>query len=238
MKTLRWLLLFVLCIAIPAAFAADVKISALPAASSANTTDEYPANQSGTTNKVTGAQIASLSITNIVTGATGTSGPIETWQTLPGNCATNSTVTMATCMTTNSLAAGTWAFEYFVVFQAASVDAGIRLEIGTTVTFTRFRARALQTVATLSRSNANLSNMAKDGLAVYWWGTRTTSNSNNQVLSMSGVDTVNVDQMAVIEGIFVTTAGSGQLFLSAASELPGSNIQIMADTTLRLRKVL
>lgn len=33
---------------------ADVKISALPAATAANNTDEYPANQAGTTRKVTG----------------------------------------------------------------------------------------------------------------------------------------------------------------------------------------
>ena len=36
---------------------ADVKISALPAASSANTTDELPANQAGTTRKVTVHQL-------------------------------------------------------------------------------------------------------------------------------------------------------------------------------------
>lgn len=39
---------------------ADVKISALPAASSANAADEYPANQAGTTRKVTGTQLAAL----------------------------------------------------------------------------------------------------------------------------------------------------------------------------------
>lgn len=41
---------------------ADVKISALPAASSAATTDEYPANQAGTTRKVTLQQIRDSSI--------------------------------------------------------------------------------------------------------------------------------------------------------------------------------
>lgn len=45
-----------LLLAIPA-FAADVKIGALPAASSAATTDEYAANQSGTTRKITLAQM-------------------------------------------------------------------------------------------------------------------------------------------------------------------------------------
>jgi hypothetical protein len=39
---------------------ADVKISALPAASSALTTDEYPVNQGGVTQKVTGTQIKAL----------------------------------------------------------------------------------------------------------------------------------------------------------------------------------
>lgn len=59
---------------------ADVKISALPAASAGASTQEFPANDSGTTKKVTGAQLLTLVQTgadaftvgsgNIVTDAT------------------------------------------------------------------------------------------------------------------------------------------------------------------------
>lgn len=236
MRTLRALLLLILCVAIPAAFAADVKISALPAASSANTTDEYPANQSGTTNKVTGAQIASLSIANTVTGSTATVGTIETWQTLTSNCATNSTVTMATCMTTNSLAAGTYNFEYHVVYQSAGTGIGIRLEVGTTGLWSRFRA---MTYNVASAAGANLSNMGKQGFSVTANATRSAANSSNQqVLSAGGVDAANSDELAIIQGSFNLISDGAQLFLQAASEAPaGTNIQVRADTVLILRKI-
>lgn len=44
---------------------ADVKISALPAAAAAAATDEYPSNQSGTTRKITNAQIYSFSLASL-----------------------------------------------------------------------------------------------------------------------------------------------------------------------------
>lgn len=236
MTTLRWLLLLVLCVAIPAAFAADVKISALPAATSANTTDEYPANQSGTTNKVTGIMIASLSVANTTSGATATVGTLETWQVLDANCATNSTVTMATCMTTNTLSAGTYDFEYHVVYQSAGTGIGLRLEVGTTGTFSRFRAMGF---GVASASGANLSNMGKQGFSVTSNATRSAANSSNhQVFSGGGVDAANSDELVTVQGSFNLSNANSSLFLQAASEAPaGTNIQVRADTLLILRKL-
>lgn len=243
MILLRWLLALVLCIAIPAAFAADVKISALPAASSANLTDEYPANQSGTTNKVTGDQIASLSITNTVTGSTATAGSIETWQTLTKNCTANTTVTMATCMTTNGVAAGMYHFEYVVVFLTGGTSAGLRLEIGSTNNMNPFHA-VTTVLATSTAANAYSAHMLRNGATDGIWATTASANvTNNQVLSMAGVDTANAHQIAFINGTFQTTT-SGSLFLQAASSRAavgggvGGQIQILATTTLRLRKIM
>jgi hypothetical protein len=237
MTTIRWLVLFVLCLAIPLAFAADVKISALPAASSVSGTDELPTNQSGTTRKVTVTQLATYTITNSTSGATTTAGPVETWQVLTKDCATNATVTMATCMTTNGITAGTWAFEYQVIFQAGGTSNGVRFEIGSTMNMNPFRAQAL-VLATSASSNAVLSTMGKNGFAFGGWATRASANvTNNQVLSIAGVDTANSDEMAIITGSFETTGATGSLFFQSASSRAPVGVTVKADTYLRLLKL-
>jgi hypothetical protein len=285
-KTLRWLLLFLLCLAIPAAFAADVKISALPAASSVSGTDELPANQSGTTRKVTATQIASFITTNLfgplsgatslqtgddfvvsqsgtvkyasasqvssytisnVQGSAQTVGAVETWQTLTKPCAANNTVTMATCMRTNGITAGTWDFEYVVIWLAGGTSAGLRLEIGSTMNMNPFRA--LTTVMATgpvvnTTSVASLSNMGKSGFFMAGWATTASVNvTNTQVLSLNGVDAAGQHEMAIVRGSFVTTTPTtGSLFLSAATDRVagggvGGSVQILDTTTLRLRKI-
>ena len=236
MTTLRWLLLFVLCVAIPAAFAADVKISALPAASVANDTDELPANQSGTTNKVTAAQLATLSITNI-NGATGTAGPRETWQTLNANCAGNKTTTFATCMTTNGLPRGTYRFEYTVLWESNTATTGIKFSVGTPSASDHYAAtwwfNGTGTTALAGTVDQDLN--ATTGAIVGHESVRTNAGALGPV---GDVDTVNVVQLSHIFGIIrITSSANASLYFSAAAETTGG-ITVASDTTLNLRRVL
>lgn len=236
---MKRLLVLLLLLGVSVAHAADVKISALTAASSANMSDEYPANQSGTTRKVTGAQIASLAITNIVTGSSGTLGPLETWQVLDANCTQTTSTTMATCMTTNSLTAGTYDFEYHVIWNGGSTATGLRLEVGTTGIFSRFRAIGWG-AATLTGANSTAvsAQMNKFAFNLGVWATTASSNtSNNQVVSYSGVDTAGAHQMTIVQGSFALSNSSSSLFLQAASETSGRTIQVLQDSVLILRKL-
>ena len=231
----RWLLLFVLCVAIPAAFAADVKISALPAAGGASDADELPANQSGTTRKVTAAQLATLSITNVY-GASGTAGPRETWQTLNDNCAGNKTTTLATCVTTNGLVDGTYRFEYTVVWQSNTTTTGITFMVGTPAGADTFVATWIfpgTGTSAITGSNDQVTG-AVDGQLAGHQSVRTNAGALGPV---AGVDTANANILALIYGVIRITSPTATLYLSAAAETTGG-ITVASGTTLNLRRIL
>ena len=231
----RFLPLVIVLFLVSTAFAADVKISALTAASGANLADEYAANQAGTTRKVTLTQIADKAAITIVTGATVTAGNAETWHTLTANCAQNITTTVATCMTTNTLAAGTWQFEYTIIWQSAATTTGINFQIAAGGTVTRFRAICMHGTTSTGTANGNsdLVNTTNTGQIVEFQATRTSGGSMGPT---AGVDTINADELMFCRGSVVTST-SGDLQLKAASEIAASGITVMADTNLRLRRL-
>lgn len=238
MKSVRWLLFLVLCVAIPAAFAADVKISALPAASSASDSDELPANQSGTTRKVTAAQLATLVVTNIE-GATGTAGPRETWQTLTANCAGNKSSTLATCMTTNGLPKGTYRFEYTVVWESNAATNGIRFAVGTPAAQDRYQASFLYPDQG-SSATSGVGDQLIAAVAGSIFGHQSTRTNGADMGPTSGVDTINSPILSRIYGIIrITSSTDATLYLSAASELNDgtSGITVASETTLNLRRI-
>lgn len=229
-KILVRLCLLGLVLGVPLAFAADVKISALPAATAVADTDEFPANQAGTTRKITLGQ----AVREYVAGASGAAGLTDTTQVLTANCTANTTTTLTTCMTTTGLAVGTWYFEYHVVWQSATTTVGVNFSVDATGTVTRFRAtREYRTTgASAATGVADLVATTLTGQLVEHMSTRT---DNGSLGPNTGVDTVNADQYDVIHGIVVTST-SGDLLLKHASETATST-QVMADTLLFLRKV-
>jgi hypothetical protein len=236
-RALRYLLFLLLCLAIPAAFAADVKISALPAASSANDSDEYPANQAGTTRKVTGAMIASLTTANI-NGASGTIGGRETWQTLNTNCAGNKTATLATCMTTNGLPKGTYRFEYTVIWEQNTATGGIKFAVGTDSAADQFVASWLYpdqgTTAVAGTADQVIAATAG---AIY--GHQSVRTNAGVMGPNVAVDTVNASILSTVYGVIRITkaTGTASLYLSAAFGSAGG-ITVASGTTLNLRRLL
>ena len=137
-------------------------------------------------------------------------------------------------MTTTALPAGTWLFEYHVVWQSATTTVGTNFSVNFAGTVTRYRAtRHYQsTGGTASTGISDGESQTSGGQLVEHMSTR----SNNGSLGPNtGVDTINVDQYDVISGIAVTSS-SGDLTLKHASETATST-QVMADTMLILRKI-
>lgn len=231
MTTLLWrLLLILLVLGVPFAFAADVKISALPAATTVSNNDEFPANQAGTTRKVTIGQAARTRIA----GSSGAAGLTETWQVLTADCAANSTTTLAVCMTTTGLPAGSWLFEYHVGWTSATTTVGANFAVNSTATVTSFVAsRRYNSTGTAAASGVS------DGVAAILTGQlvehMSTRTNNGSMGPNTGVDTANSAEYDIIRGL-VTTTTTGDLELKHASE-NATSTQVRAPTTLILRKI-
>jgi len=279
MKIFRWLLLFVLCVAIPAAFAADVKISALPAGGAVAGANLFAAVQSGTTNRVTADQIATFTIANVtsglatvtpplngtdffvvdqagtvkkvtaddiasltttnINGPTGTAGGRETWQTLNANCAGNKTATLATCMTTNGLPAGTYRFEYTVIWQQNTAAAsGIKFMVGTDSLADTFVASWLYPDQGTSASAGTADQLiAATAGAIY--GHQSVRTNAATMGPNAAADTANANIMSRLIGVIRITkpTGTASLYMAAAIGASGG-ITVASGTTLNLRRVL
>ena len=168
-----------------------------------------------------------------INAASGAAGADLTWQKLSANCAANATTTLAVCMTTTGVGAGTWSFKYKVFYQAAATTTGVDFAVNHTGTVTKFVGSSWLTTS--------------GGSAATALGDQTGSNTANLVEgkmqravntkfgSTLGVDTATADMRVGIEGVIVVSA-TGSLELKHASELAAST-QVMAETVLELQKI-
>lgn len=226
----RWLALLLLVVAIPAAFAADVKISALPAATAVADADEFPANQAGTTRKITLGQ----AVRTRIGGSSGTAGLVETQQILTANAASNSTTTFAAVMTTNTVGTGWWHFKYYIVTQS-----------GATTTGQKFRVSHSGTVGNAGYLFIYPTTGGAATNDIWACGADATANVMVQhqravaiaqdVGPMTDVLTANADCQGTIEGYFEVTA-SGNLTLDHASEVAAAST-VQAGTHMELVKI-
>lgn len=211
---------------------ADTKISALTASAGVTSTDEFPANDSGASVKVTAAQLGEYFFKRI-NSSSGAAGEYKTLQKLSANATANATVTLATVMTTTGLAAGTYTFQYDVIYQAAATTTGVDFAVGYSGTSGSF----VVTTAFASTGGAAATGIADQA------GSNTASmmeaksqrTKATKVGSTLGVDTANSNCHMILRGIIVVT-GAGDLTLQHASELAAST-QVMADSTLELTKI-
>lgn len=169
-----------------------------------------------------------------ISGASGAAGADLTWQRLSANATANATTTLATVMTTTDLAAGTYDFEYMVVYQSSATGTGVQLVVdysGTsgafvcTWIFTSTGGAAATGVA--DQDTATIAGQLVEG--------KSTRTKGVNPSASAGVDTVNANMLAIVKGTIVVT-GVGELRLRHASETAAST-QVMADTTLKLCKV-
>jgi hypothetical protein len=212
---------------------ADTKISGLPAATVAAVANELAINEAGTSKKLSVQLLADLFYKRI-SGNTGTAGSYETYQVLTSNATANATVTLATVMTTTLPSAGTWFFDYYVIYQSSVTTTGVNFAIdySGTVTRTRMTRIGQTTLATAVNGIADQTISAVTGGTAQAWAGRTDAAALGP---SAGVGVVNVDQYERIFGTIVVSTAAN-LLLQHASETANST-QVMADTALFLRKV-
>ncbi len=202
----------------------DTKISALTAAGAAAFANEIPINDAGATKKITLTQIATL-IGEIKSKQLGTS--------ITGIAST--TLAKATNLDL-ALTIGTWTFEYFVVYRSDTTTSGMRFGVNFSGTQTTFVAEGTQFESTTAASTGATSQVHTAGFGLRSGGSSRAPSTTATLLLSTAVDTINVDNLAVIRGLLVVTV-AGNLELYYGSEVVGGTQSVMAASSLRLIKV-
>lgn len=211
---------------------ADTKVSALTASGGAALTDELPANDSGSSVKLTLQQIGDLFFKRI-NASSGAAGEFKTLQKLSANATANATTTLATVMTTTGVGAGTWAFCYDVVYQAAATTTGVDFAVGHSGTTGAFVLTTQYTTTGGAAANA-LADQVTSNTATMMEGKAQRTKATKVGASL-GVDTINANMHMRLYGVIVVTV-SGDLTLQHCSEVAASS-QVMADSCLELTKI-
>jgi hypothetical protein len=188
---------------------ADTKISALTAASAGAAANEFAINEAGTSKKLTLAQIDTfVSPTVISSGAAPASGAFpdkgvgsEAWLL---NTADNAVTTIEDVMTLTGLVAGTYLFEYFLVWRSGTTTVGCTFTVDYTGTVTRVRAtRHGQTaLATAADGVADGTVTSLTGGVVQNWGAIADAGALGP---NTGVGSTTEDQFEYIRGIIVVS---------------------------------
>jgi hypothetical protein len=189
---------------------ADTKFSALPAASSANGGMEVPVNDGGTPRKVTFSQAQDY--LGVVKGVVSADHAIS-----------STTATAVTLSTTPVLGIGTWAFQWNIIVQTATITVSPKVGINHTGTVTTFlaMARFIDTLAapTTAQGLAGASTAGTpsnvDGMQVV-----ALSTTAPNILNSAGTNplsVINTNGLWIVEGIMVVTA-SGNMELWHGSE--------------------
>lgn len=177
-----------------------------------------------------------VSLTRIA-GNSGAAGADMTWQNLTVDSATCTTVALcAASMTTTGVGAGTWKFKYTLIYQTAATTTGIAFGINHTGTAGQFQAMWTH----ITTGGAAATGIGDNDAATVAGQLAEGKHEGvlNAVLgsATAGVAVANSDILVVLEGIIVTTA-SGNLELKLGSEVAGSAVRLMADSTLELVKI-
>lgn len=213
---------------------ADTKISALAAAAAAAGANELAINEAGTSRKLTVTQIATFVGPTIISGATGAANQGGAGsETLQHLTADNPVTTVETIMSTTGLVAGTYLFEYYIVWRSGTTTVGTSFAVDYTGTVTRVRAtRHYQTTGAAAATGIS------DGVSAVLTGTlvehMSTVSDNGALGPNTGVASTTEDQFDQIRGIIVVST-SADLNLTMTGEGNGA-VTAMTDTTLRLTR--
>lgn len=213
---------------------ADSKISALTAVATPVGTDEAEVNQGGTSKKLTLAQIADYLAKNIA-GSSGAAGENRTTLCLSANSSDSTVVTQTTVMTITGVGAGTWRIKGVLVYQTAATTTGIALVLNHTNTVTRFVSNWIQ-LTTGGAAATGIGDQATTVVAGQLVEGKAERVKGTLSSASAGVDTVNADQLAIMDAVIIVTV-SGDVTLSIASEVNASAVRLMAGSTLEIDKV-
>jgi len=202
-----------------------------------------PASGGGTTNflRADGTWAAppggsGMSITRI-SGASGAAGADLTVQILTANSADITTVALgASAMTTTGVGVGTWRFRYTLLYQTAALTTGIAFGINHTGTVTKLRAnwKHVTTGGTAATGVGDADTIVVAGQMIEGkedFGLNAILGS-----ASAGVDTINRDIIAIVEGIIVVSV-TGSLELKIATEIARSAVRITTSSMLELLKI-
>ena len=218
---------------------ADTKISALTAVVTPAGTDEFAVNQGGTSKKMTLAQIevyAGVLLT--ASGAAPATGAANQSpapsQTMVLNTADNAVTTVETVLNITSVLAGTYYYEYFIVWRSGATGTGTSFAVDYTGTVTRVRStRYMQTTGAAAATGVS------DGTSQVNTGTLVEHMSINTDAGAlgpnTGVGATTEDQYDWIRGTMVVSTG-GTLSLTMTGEGNGA-VTFMADSFARLTRL-
>jgi hypothetical protein len=157
--------------------------------------------------------------------------PSETWLL---NTADNAVTTVETVMSVTGLAAGTYLYEYYIVWRSGATGTGTSFAVDYTGTVTRTRmTRHYQSTGAAAATGVS------DGVSAVLTGTlveHMSANSDNGALGpTTGVASTTEDQFDLIRGIMVVSTG-GDLNLTMTGEANGA-VTFKADSMMILKRL-
>lgn len=218
---------------------ADTKISALPAVATPALTDEFAVNQAGTSKKLTLEQVetyvgATLTASGTAPATGAANQAAAPSRTLVLNTANNAVTTVETVLNVTSVLAGTYFFEYYIVWRSGATGTGTSFAVDYTGTVTRIRVtRHGQTaLATAADGIADGTVASLTGGVVQNWGAVADAGALGP---SAGVASTTEDQFDHIRGIMVVSTG-GTLSLTMTGEANGA-VTFMADSFVQLTRL-
>lgn len=218
---------------------ADTKVSALTAVATPAGTDEFPVNQGSASKKMTLAQVTTFAGPLVTSsGAAPATGALNGngvgSETIVVNTADNTVTTVETVLNVTSVVAGTYFFEYYIVWRSGTTTVGTSFNVDYSGTVTRVRAtRHMQTTGTTAASGVS------DGVAATLTGNvvehHSTNSDNGALGPNTGVGSTTEDQYDMIRGTMVVSDG-GTLSLTMTGE-GGGSVTFKADSFVRLLRL-
>lgn len=197
---------------------ADIKISALTAATDLTDADEFVVNDGGTSKKITPLLMERFHTKAVATQVN------------------NSTTTAATITELDmTLPAGTYVFQYFIRYQSAATTTGVKFDVNHSGTVTAFvwNQRWSDLSATASTAVPDQNAIGAAGHVMGTFASRAKGTAGRGVTL--SVDTINADMLMIIEGLCIVTV-SGDLQLYHGSEVAAQS-SVMPGTALIVRQV-
>lgn len=168
--------------------------------------------------------------------ATASAGPYITWQRLPTRNVASDSLSATIMFTTTSVGAGTWQFDYHIIYQSALTTTGVGMFVnhtgaspGAFVAMSRF----LTTGGTAATGVVDQVQTSQTAGLLEGKGERVLNTVSSQT---AGVDTQSANVYTVYSGILIVN-NTGTLQFKVTSEVNGSNIFVEAGSFLELKKI-
>lgn len=168
--------------------------------------------------------------------ATASAGPYITWQRLSSNQVASQSNSATIMFTTTSVGAGTWQFDYHIVYRSAVTTTGTGMYVnhtgaspGTFVSMSRY----LTTGGAAATGVVDQVQSGQTTGLLEGKGERVLNTVSSQTV---GVDTINANVYTVYSGLLIVN-NTGDLQFKVTSEVNGSNITVQAGSFLELKKI-